>query len=78
MKQPSQPTGSRTARDICPGDEFTANVAPRRHQWSRPTPVRATNNANPTDLIEGGVRIEVIVTTTKRRTVVILPASKQL
>ena len=78
MKQTSQPTGPRTAKDIRKGDEFTANVAPRRNQWSRLTPVLATSSATPSDLSEGAVRIEVIVAATRRKTAVILPGSKQV
>ena len=78
MKPTSQPDKPRTAKDIRIGDEFTANVPRSRNQWSRLTTVRATGNAVPSDLLQGGVRIEVIIPGSRRKTVVILPASKQL
>ena len=68
----------KTAKDVKTGDEFVANVARRRNQWSRPTTVQATSNAVPSSLCEGSVRIEVIVPASKRKTAVILPASQQI
>ena len=68
----------KTAKDIKTGDEFVAHVARRRNQWSRPTTVRATSNAVPSSLVEGSVRIEVLIPATNRKTAVILPASKQI
>ena len=68
----------KTAKDVKTGDEFVANVARRRNQWSRPTTVRATGNAVPSSLVEGSVRVEVIIPSTNRKTAVILPASQQI
>lgn len=78
MKPPSPSPHRKTARDIQIGDEFTVNIARRRNQWSQPTLVRATNNATPSDIFKGNVRIEVIVPGSNRKTTVILPASKQV